>query len=111
MLRPCAQPGCPALVQKGRCGTHAKQQDRQRGTAQERGYDARWRAARAVFLGEHPCCHVCLAEGRAVAATVVDHVIPHKGDPILFWDRANWAPLCKRHHDQKTATQDGGFGR
>lgn len=44
-------------------------------------------------------------------ATVVDHVIPHKGDKKFFWDENNWQPLCKRHHDIKTATEDGGFGR
>lgn len=46
---------------------------------------------------------------RAVYA--VDHIIPHKGDPELFWDQDNWQSLCKPHHDRKTATEDGGFGR
>lgn len=46
-----------------------------------------------------------------VAATVVDHITPHKGDKALFWQRANWQPLCKRCHDIKTAIEDGGFGR
>ncbi len=32
-------------------------------------------------------------------ATVVDHVVPHKGDADLFWDRDNWQPCCKWHHD------------
>ncbi len=44
-------------------------------------------------------------------ADVVDHIIPHKGDQSLFWDSSNWQPLCKHHHDQKTAREDGGFGR
>lgn len=44
-------------------------------------------------------------------ASIVDHIIPHKGDKQLFWDRDNWQPLCKKHHDRKTATEDGGFGR
>ena len=43
-------------------------------------------------------------------ATVVDHIIPHKGDMDIFWDEDNWQPLCKRCHDQKTATENGGFG-
>jgi 5-methylcytosine-specific restriction protein A len=29
----------------------------------------------------------------------------------LFWDSKNWQSLCKHHHDVKTATEDGGFGR
>ena len=35
-------------------------------------------------------------------ATVVDHVIPHRGDRKLFWDEQNWQPLCKECHDKKT---------
>jgi 5-methylcytosine-specific restriction protein A len=46
-----------------------------------------------------------------VAATVVDHIKPHKGDKLLFWQRANWQPLWKPCHGVKTATEDGGFGR
>ena len=34
-----------------------------------------------------------------MAATVVDHIIPHKGDSDLFWDESNWQSLCKRCHD------------
>jgi 5-methylcytosine-specific restriction protein A len=45
-----------------------------------------------------------------VAATVVDHIVPHKGDKVKFWDSSNWQSLCKRCHDAKTATEDGGFG-
>ncbi|WP_368028316.1 HNH endonuclease signature motif containing protein [Paenibacillus sp. DCT19] len=41
---------------------------------------------------------------------MVDHIVPHKGDEGLFWDSTNWQALCKRCHDIKTVTQDGGFG-
>lgn len=30
---------------------------------------------------------------------VVDHVIAHKGDQRLFWDRSNWQVLCPDDHD------------
>jgi 5-methylcytosine-specific restriction endonuclease McrA len=30
---------------------------------------------------------------------VVDHKKRHHGNPILFWDRSNWQPLCPDHHD------------
>lgn len=59
----------------------------------------------------NPWCVACASEGVAEAATVVDHVRPHRGDAVLFWDRANWAALCKRHHDSKTAREDGRWGR
>ena len=47
-----------------------------------------------------------MAEGKYVKATVVDHIIPHRGDQKLFWDRGNWQALCKRHHDIKTGNED-----
>lgn len=82
-----------------------------RASARERGYDWRWQKARAAFLAAHPLCAECEREGRLTAATVVDHVVPHKGDQELFWRESNWAPMCAACHDRKTATHDGAFGR
>ena len=28
----------------------------------------------------------------------LDHIIPHRGDRKLFWDRDNWQALCKSCH-------------
>ena len=84
--------------------------DRERPSAARRGYDGRWRKARAQFLAEHPLCASCEAEGRVSPATVVDHVTPHKGDPDVFWDRSGWAPLCAACHSRKTVG-DGRWGR
>lgn len=47
---------------------------------------------------------------KTTAGTVVDHIIPHRGNYDLFWNQDNWQTLCKLHHDQKTAREDGGFG-
>lgn len=82
-----------------------------RETAPERGYNHRWRRARLDHLKIHPLCVRCRAKGIVKAANVVDHIDPHKGCKGLFWDVSNWQSLCKYHHDQKTATEDGGFGR
>lgn len=82
-----------------------------RPTAAARGYDSRWQEARREFLRSHPLCAKHFADGKLVPAMIVDHVVPHKGDYKLFWDRNNWQSLCKRCHDYKTATEDGGFGR
>jgi 5-methylcytosine-specific restriction enzyme A len=108
-LKPCNKQGCSQLTREQYCEVHKQlnnQYDKNRGTAAQRGYGARWRKVRTHYLAKHPvcvrCCHV---------ATVVDHIIPHKGDMNLFWDRNNWQPLCKTCHDRKTATEDGGFGR
>ena len=59
-------------------------------------YNATWRKARATYLRNHPLCVMC---DRPTPATVVDHIIPHKGDQALFWNTDNWQSLCKTHHD------------
>ena len=73
-------------------------------------YDGRWQKARAAFLLAHPCCVMCEQMGRLSPATVVDHIRPHRGDRTLFWDRANWQPLCKAHHDGAKQQAEKGRG-
>jgi 5-methylcytosine-specific restriction protein A len=51
------------------------------------------------------------SRGELVAASVVDHIVPHRGDERLMWSESNWQSLCKPCHDAKTAREDGGFGR
>lgn len=88
-----------------------KEADARRPSARERGYDSRWEKARLGYLRNHPLCVECGKTDRTEPATVVDHIRPHRGDRGLFWDSRNWQSLCKRHHDEKTAREDGGFGR
>jgi len=113
--RPCSYPRCPNLTTERYCEQHkkqaAKRYDQERGTAAQRGYGPRWRKVRMMFLRQHPLCVECQKAGRLTPATVVDHIIPHKGDMVLFWDESNWQALCKPCHDRKTAKEDGGFGR
>lgn len=79
-------------------------------TAHARGYDADWRNSRAVHLKAHPLCVFCAARGHVTAATVVDHITPHHGDPVLFNDPANWQSLCKLCHDsQKKQIEKHGY--
>ena len=68
--------------------------DKRRPNASDRGYDGRWKKARAAFLAKHPHCVMC-----SEPATVVDHVKPHRGDQRLFWDSTNWQSLCATHHN------------
>jgi len=75
-------------------------------SAHSRGYDSRWQRARVAFLFAHPLCALCAATGRATAATVVDHVNPHRCDPRLFWDEGNWQPLCAMCHDSAKSKQE-----
>nr|DAY20651.1 MAG TPA: HNH endonuclease [Caudoviricetes sp.] len=75
-----------------------------RGGAAERGYDGRWRKARIAFLQRNPLCVECMRKGVLTPATVVDHIIPHRGDKELFWNEENWQALCKSCHDRKTGS-------
>ena len=78
-----------------------------------RGYGGRWQRARLMFLGrpENVLCRMCTAIGLVTRATVVDHIKPHRGDQVLFWDTSNWQPLCKRCHDsRKQSLERGGNG-
>lgn len=45
------------------------------------------------------------------AATVVDHVDPHHGDPEKFWDTAMWQSCCKWHHDSVKQTLEDLYRR
>jgi len=65
----------------------------------DRDYGWRWKHARARYLAAHPLCVYCARQGFIVLATVVDHIEPHKGDPVLFWNEDNWQGLCTPCHD------------
>ncbi len=112
----CRYTGCSTLIDvtEKYCDKHKKEErqyDRYRQSAARRGYDSSWRKERKQYLKENPLCIKCLKQNKEIEpATVVDHIIPHKGDMVLFWDKSNWQSLCKKHHDIKTVSEDGGFG-
>ncbi len=105
---PCRHPGCPELVEPGTkyCDKHKAMHPEEMRSAGSRGYDSRWRKARKKYLECHPLCVECMKEGRYTKATVVDHIVPHRGDQRLFWDRDNWQALCEYHHNVKTGRED-----
>jgi len=70
-----------------------------RASPSKRGYGRRWQAARKVFLQANPLCVYCKRQGRTTAASVVDHITPHKNDTVLFWNKSNWQPLCTTCHN------------
>jgi 5-methylcytosine-specific restriction endonuclease McrA len=59
---------------------------------------ARWKKKRAHQLAISPLCCMCQQMGRLTAATVADHVVPHKGNADLFWD-GELQSLCRHCHD------------
>lgn len=112
----CQYPGCRKAIPFGEshCEKHKKKRANaivERKGANERGYTYKWQKASKAFLARHPLCVMCQQNGIVKAAEVVDHIKPHRGNQLLFWDKKNWQPLCKKCHDCKTATEDGGFGR
>lgn len=117
--RPCAAAGCPAVVPVGQryCPEHVDRlvdrlYDKQRGTASQRGYGARWRKLRAMFLRTHPLC--CDPYGvhqnaqEVALATDVDHVLPLRAGGANRYD--NLQSLCHSCHSRKTAQQSSGWG-
>lgn len=47
--------------------------------------------------------------GDVVAATVVDHIKPHRGDRALAFDPDNLQSLCKPCHDRHADAKDRGL--
>ncbi len=104
-MKPCKYPGCPNLTHDKYCENH-RSTNKDRASSSQRGYGSKWQKARARFLKINPFCVRCYEKGKIVEATVVDHLIPHRGDQALFWDESNWQPLCKKCHDRKTMTEE-----
>lgn len=63
-----------------------------------------WKDRRSVQLTRDPLCAMCMELGIAEAATVADHIIPHRGCPRLF--NGELQSLCKRCHDSVKAREE-----
>ena len=71
--------------------------------------DARWRRRRRLHLMNEPLCRMCLQAGVVTAATVADHIEPHKGDRQKFLHGALMS-LCDPHHrSTKQQIEKKGF--
>ncbi len=66
-----------------------------------------WRHLRAGILDRAAVCCRCLDRGIVVAATVVNHIRPHRGDLDLFFDRDNLQAVCKPCHDGPIQKAEG----
>lgn len=131
--KPCACTGCqshlgqpcPEIVPSGtsRCEQCNRQAETRRGTARQRGYDARHeRGFRAGVLRDQPYC-VCgdtshehhSRRGTCYArATVADHWPRSRRELVAAGENPNdpkfGRGLCKRCHDKRTAVdQPGGW--
>lgn len=70
-----------------------------------------WLEARRAQLAREPLCERCKAQSLVVAATVVNHRIPHKGDWGLFIDPGNHESTCKPCHDRDIQLEERGRPR
>lgn len=79
--------------------------DKRRPNARERGYDTSWQRESKAFLSL-PANRYC-ACGCGRVANMVDHIIPHRGDMRLFWNRANWQPMASSpcHSSRKQSVE------
>lgn len=93
--------GTRCACQQKRDAERKARHDQRRPSARERGYDSKWDKARTAFLAVHRTCAKCGAPSR-----VVDHIIPHKGDMRLFWNRGNWQALCTTCHSSRKQREE-----
>jgi 5-methylcytosine-specific restriction protein A len=96
---------CGGVKRQGRCDRcdRGKRARDTRKSAAERGYDWQWQKFRKRFLAEHPLCEDCISEGRVGAATDIHHKQKLRDRPELKYEEENLVPLCKMHHDRRTA--------
>lgn len=112
----CTEPGCPTPVNRGRCEKHRSKASLRGKVYQGCSYSSpEWRTLRAQVLREEPLCRcdehrqdgaLFGAKPDAPPSTVVDHIIAHRGDRVLFLDRSNLRGMAKRCHDAKTSRED-----
>lgn len=98
--------GLPNRLESDNAGPKSRTQRRNENAPWRAWYrTSRWQALRLkVLKRDH---WICAATGQIVSgkypaanSAVVDHKIPHRGDPILFWDENNLQVLSKEYHDK-----------
>lgn len=117
-MRPCIQPGCPELVERGRCAKHRKSYQREtnahRRVPTSHYLSDRWKGLRRQVLAAHPWCACgleCCPEGCHDMATEVHHVIALQDGGSD--DVSNLEGLSKSCHSRTSALERharGGWG-
>ena len=107
--RMCKHKGCPNVINLSLnlkyCPIHKDQEAKDRWAGAAKLYsdlynDKKWRGLRAAYLKTHKGCVVC-----GNTATIVDHIIAHKGSLELFYDWHNLQSMCVQCHDKKTSKE------
>lgn len=68
----------------------------------------RWKNRRAAQLRMEPLCRMCEERGQITAATVADHIEPHRGDLVKFWTGALQSACASCHSGDKQALERSG---
>ena len=71
----------------------------------------RWQKLRLeVLLRDGYVCQqtkvLCVGRYPAGNSPVVDHIVPHRGNPDLFWDMDNLQTVSKAFHDSTKQSQE-----
>ena len=101
--KPCAYPGCPALVTGRYCAEHAKKVNSDyekygRDKNAKRRYGRAWKRIRDKYAAEHPFCEKCYERGVLVPVEEIHHKLPLSEGGTH--DRSNLIALCKSCHSQ-----------
>ena len=115
-MKPCATPGCSALVRgKAHCPPHQELADARRAEHLKKvhaSYNQKrddsdqfyksqaWQRFRTAYIQAHPLCVECQRYGRVKAAVIVDHIIPFKKAPERALDESNMRSLCRACHNR-----------
>ena len=69
----------------------------------------RWKRRRLRQLTDEPLCHLCLGRGIVTAATVADHIEPHRGDWNQFLTSRLQSLCADCHNKAKRSLEDRGY--
>ncbi|MGQ2989507.1 MAG: hypothetical protein ACT6RD_03400 [Brevundimonas sp.] len=75
-----------------------READQRRGSARERGYSRAWDLASKGHVRNDPLCRYCLLIGEYRAATLTDHLYPHRRFEGVFWIKTYWISSCDDCH-------------
>ena len=103
----CAEPGCPTLVDTGRCPTHARKPwsvgRHDHGTTTRTGTAAYFRWRRQVMARDRNTCRI-KGPGCTQRATEADHITPIAWGGAEY-DPANGQGICHTCHEAKTRAE------
>lgn len=69
----------------------------------------RWRKLAKAHLAGEPLCRMCLKADVVTAASVCDHVHPHRGEERHFW-AGPFQSLCTSCHSRTKQASEMGRG-